>query len=69
MTEEQFFNTIINEWGDRNVYSIQENEIPLLLSFGATQSKNNNGDGTFSTKLTLRGKTFICISVEAINAT
>lgn len=70
MTEEQFFERINNGWGDREVYSIQNEEIQLLLSFGAKLlPKKNNGDGTFSTTLTLRGKTFICISVEATNAT
>lgn len=69
MTEDEFFFKILNEWGDREVYSIEKSEVQMLLSFGgAILSNLDNKDGTFSLTIKLRGKDFICITTEAINA-
>lgn len=70
VTENEFFDHLILGWGDRDVYSIETEEVFLLLSFGGViKSQKDNGDGTYSMTIRLRGKTFICMSTEVINAT
>ena len=70
MNENEFFDHLILGWGDRDVYSIETEEVLLLLSFGGViKNQKDNGDGTYSLTIKLRGKTFICVSIEAINAT
>ena len=69
MNETEFFRKVISEWGEKDVYSIEKEEIPTLLSFGGKiESNKDNGDGTFSTTIKLRDKQFICVTTEAINA-
>ena len=69
MTEEEFFRKLQLEWGDKEVYSIEKETVPELLSFGGKITSNHdNQDGTYSLTISLRGKNFICITVHKMDA-
>lgn len=65
MNIELFFQGLIAEWGEREVYSIDTELIEPFLSNGAELiSRKDNGDGTITTTLTFCGKRFLSISIE-----
>ena len=62
---DEFLNHLISGWGERELYSVNEEEANTLISFGASkENRKDNEDGTFSTQLELRGKKFLLISTE-----
>lgn len=56
---------LIEEWGDRDTYLIESDQIGQFLSAGATlQEKKDNKDGTFSIALVLCGKHLVAVTTE-----
>jgi|GEM_PF-5026657 len=64
-TADKFLERLTSGWGERDVYSINEDEAETLISLGATKgTPKDNTDGTFSTQLEFRGKKFLLITTK-----
>jgi hypothetical protein len=60
MTTEELVETLVSEWGEREVYPLEKNEFDVLsLSPNSHVSEYDNGDGTVTTTVLYQGKTFI----------
>ncbi|MCX6703181.1 MAG: hypothetical protein NTV02_00620 [Candidatus Zambryskibacteria bacterium] len=65
MNTEDLIKKLVSEWGEREVYPLEEDELNVLcLSPLARSSEYNNGDGTVTTTVLYEGKTFIYTEVR-----
>lgn len=65
MTAPELYETLVSEWGEREVYPLEENEFNVLsLSPNSHVSEYDNGDGTVTTTVLYEGKKFIYTEVR-----
>lgn len=65
MTAHELYNTLVSEWGEREVYPLEKKELDVLSkSPDSHQSEYDNGDGTVTTTVLYRGKKFIYTGVK-----
>ena len=63
--KEKMLQELVEGWGDRDNYPIDEHQINDYVQAGAILlDKRDNGDGTFCTTLSLCGKHLLCITTQ-----
>ena len=64
MNAQKVYETLVSEWGEREVYPLEKHEFEVLfLSPDSQISEYDNGDGTVTTTVTYAGKKFIYTKV------
>ncbi len=65
MTAHELYETLVSEWGEREVYPLEKHEFNVLsLSSDSHTSEYENGDGTVTTTVLYEGKKFIYTEVR-----
>ena len=65
MTTQELFETLVSEWGEREVYPLEKHELEVLFtSLDSHVSEYNNGDGTVTTTVLYEGRKFIYTEVR-----
>lgn len=60
MTATELYDTLVSEWGEREVYPLEKQELDVLLESPESHtSEYDNGDGTVTTTVLYRGKKFV----------
>ena len=61
---EKVYETLVSEWGDREVYPLEKHEFKVLSSAPDSRvSDYDNGDGTVTTTVLYAGKKFMYTKV------
>ena len=64
MTAPELYETLVSEWGEREVYPLEKNEFDVLSSSPDSQtSEYDNGDGTVTITVIYKGKKFLYTKV------
>lgn len=65
MTAHELYNTLVSEWGEREVYPLEKHEFEVLSSAPDSRvSDDDNEDGTITFTVIYGGKTFIYTGVK-----
>lgn len=64
MTASELYETLVSEWGEREVYPLEKNEFDVLSTSSDSQtSEYDNGDGTVTITVIYKGKKFLYTKV------